>query len=433
MNKPPPIGQSKERAVVRAAIVLVLLSCTLLERFGLNPGGGGYALKPAMFSIYLLVGVAVIARQLVLSTERLLLYLVCLGVVVASMLINLNVADVDRSSMSSFLLLAVMYLPFVFVLKQDWAGADHANWVLEVFANIALFSAMAGIAQFAAQFVVRDAWLFDFTSYLPEAIRAQSGFNTVIPVGSLYKSNGFFYREPSGFSFIMALAIVLEVGRDRRWWRIACLGLALLLTYSGTGLLALFIGLLFPFGLKTLSRYVAAMLLGGLVLWSFGDALNLSFTVSRVGEFSSERSSAYIRYIAPLRLLNETMAQQPWSFWLGYGPGSITRTSADFLFHDPTWAKLLYEYGLVGFLSFVTFFVMALNRPNVPVSARVTLFFAWLIMGGHLLSPEMNYMTLVLVGLMPWVASPGLRPQASVPPRSPPTVHAAFRSASCAP
>jgi hypothetical protein len=389
------------RKAVRAAIVFVLLASTVFQRFGLNLMGGGYALQLALVAIYVLIAVAGFSGQLTLSVERVLLYMACMCIATASLLINTNLADVNRSSLSSLLLLAVMYLPFVLVLRDEWATREHVDWVLEAFANIALFAALAGIVQFFSQFVLKAPWLFDFTPYLPDVIKGQGLFNPVIPVGSFYKSNGFFFREPSGFSFIMALAIILEVGLGRRWWRMACLGLALLLTYSGTGMLALLIGLMFPFGLKTAVRYVGVALVGFLVLWSFGDALNLSFTLSRVGEFNSEHSSGYIRYVAPLRLLNESIDHGAWTAWLGYGPGAIFRTFTSFEFHDPTWAKLIYEDGILGILAFIALFVSALNRARVPIAFRVTLFFNWLIMGGHLLSPEANHMALVLVGFLP--------------------------------
>lgn len=48
-------------------------------------------------------------------------------------------------------------------------------------------------------------------------------------------------------------------------------------------------------------------------------------------------------------------------------------------------------------------FATALYRPRVPQQLRAVLFFSWLLMGGHLLTPENNYFTLTLVGLMPLV------------------------------
>jgi len=248
---------------------------------------------------------------------------------------------------------------------------------------------------------VHGDWLFDFTGYLPAWLRGPGGFNTVIPVGGHFKSNGFFFREPSGFSFLMALALVMECLGRRRAPRVAVFGLALLLTYSGTGLLALLIGALVPLRRKTLGRLALLAAIGAVAFWLLDDALNLSFTLRRLDEFGSERSSGYIRYIAPGRLLAETASAEPATLWLGHGPGSISHKQAGFEFHDPTWAKLIFEYGLLGFAAFVTLFLMAMRRSAAPLRVRAMLVAAWLIMGGHLLSPEQNFLTLALVGLFP--------------------------------
>jgi hypothetical protein len=332
----------------------------------------------------------------VLSLERTLLYGVCVSIAIASMLVNETSA-----SLTSLLLVAAMYLPFVFVLREGSVAAADAAWIFEKFLDLAAVCAVVGVVQFGAQLVIHADWLFDFTRYIPEPLRAAGLFNTVIPMGSLNKSNGFFFREPSGFSYLMALGLIAECVSRRRPARVACLGLALLLTYSGTGILALLIASLHPFGVKTVLRLSLIACAFGLMFWLFGDALNLSFTLGRVGEFNAESSSGYIRYVAPLRLVSETLDTTAFSFWFGHGPGTILRTARSYEFHDPTWAKLLFEYGVLGFGAFLALFLTTLRRPGLPLPLRAALFWGWLIMGGHLLSPEQNFLTLVLVGLTP--------------------------------
>jgi hypothetical protein len=175
----------------------------------------------------------------------------------------------------------------------------------------------------------------------------------------------------------------------------------LLLTYSGTGLLGLLVALLFPLGWKTLQRLTWLGLAGALLLLVLGDALNLSFTVGRIEEFGSERSSAYIRYIAPARMLADTLGLESWTPWLGQGPGAIFRQTLPYEFHDPTWAKLMAEYGLAGSAALIALFAAALLAGGLPAPVAAALFAYWLGMGGHLLSPEVNFMTLALSGLLP--------------------------------
>jgi hypothetical protein len=389
-----PTTSLQTRRVLRFATISLLLSVTVLERFGVT--AGTLSASAALLAIYPFLVVAGVAGALSLSLERTLLYVACLAIALASTLVNESDASV-----SSLALVAVMYLPFVFVLRDGSLAENDAGWIHGKFLDLAALCAVIGIVQFGAQLLIHADWLFDFTRYIPTPLRASGLFNTVIPIGSLNKSNGFFFREPSGFSYLMALGLIAECVSLKRPLRVACLGLALLLTYSGTGILALLIASLHPFGAKTVLRLAIIACAFALVFWLFGDALNLSFTLGRVGEFNSESSSGYIRYIAPMRLVWETLGQTSFTAWLGHGPGTILRTARSYEFHDPTWAKLLFEYGVLGFVAFLSLFLVTLRRRTLPLQLRAALFWGWLIMGGHLLSPEQNFLTLVLVGLTP--------------------------------
>jgi hypothetical protein len=401
-------------AALRSAISVALLSTTVLQSIGVN--FGSYSLNAALLGMYGCLGVAALSGALVLSRRRLAGYAACITLALASLLVNANFAQVDRSSLASYLLLVVMYLPFIFTLSSETLSSQRgrpiprgesggpvptARWALRHFSDIALFCAGAGILQFFAQSVIHADWLFNFSAYLPPFLRGPEGYNTVIPVGSWLKSNGFFFREPSGFSFIMALALVAEWELGKRWVRMGTFALALLLTYSGTGILALLIAMLFPLGWKTIQRFLLLALGGAALLLAFGDALNLSFTLDRIQEFGSERSSAYIRYVAPMRMVVDTLGIESWTPWLGQGPGAIFRQTLAYEFHDPTWAKLLVEYGLLGSVAFIALFASVLFSGALASPIRVALFAYWLGMGGHLLSPEVNFMALVLAGLLP--------------------------------
>jgi len=374
------------------ALLALLVAITVLQRLGIN--FGSYSLNASLLAMYGFLAVAAGAGALAVSLPRLIAVAAGAAVALLSTFVN-----AERASMSSLALLFAMYLPFVFVLGPR--AALTYDDAAELFGTLAWLCGIAGVLQFYAQFVVHGDWLFDFTGYLPAWLRGPGGFNTVIPVGGHFKSNGFFFREPSGFSFLMALALVMECLGRRRAPRLAVFGLALLLTYSGTGLLALVIGVLIPLNRRTLTRLALLAAAGGLAFLLLDDALNLSFTLGRLDEFGSERSSGYIRYIAPGRLLAETAASEPATLWLGHGPGSISHKEAGFEFHDPTWAKLVFEYGLLGFAAFVGLFLIALRGTAAPLRVRAMLFAAWLVMGGHLLSPEQNFLTLALVGLFP--------------------------------
>jgi hypothetical protein len=398
MSAAAATAHPRTRRALRGGMLLLLLSATVLERFGISSGAASVSV--ALLAGYLFLALAGAAGVLSLSLTRCWLYGVCMCVGLVSLLFNES-----QSSVPSLWLLAAMYLPFVFVLEPgslaDTDVEGDADWVMRKFLDLTLVCALIGVAQFAAQTVIHAPWLFDFTPYIPEKLRAAGTFNTVIPVGSFNKSNGFFFREPSGFSYLMALGLIGECFGLRRKPRLVCLSLALLLTYSGTGIAALLLGSLHPFGVKTLLRLALLACLGALVFWLLGDALNLSFTLDRVAEFHSQHSSAYMRYIAPGRLVSESLDSAWWAPWFGHGPGTIFRTLRDYEFHDPTWAKLLFEYGVLGFVGVVALCLVTLRGQASSLQVRATLFWGWLILGGHLLSPEQNFLALALIGLAP--------------------------------
>jgi hypothetical protein len=395
---------------LRWGLLALILSVTVFSRFALRLVGG-FPLDTSFVALYVVLAVLLWRGMARIDIRVLVFYGVALSVATLSLMVNLNfgIAPVSPTSLG---LLALVYLPFAVVLAPPGDAVAAWRWTVRVFGNVALFCAVVGIVQFYAQFFIHEEWLFNFHQHLPWRLQGAVGFNTVIPVGELYKSNGFFLREPSHFSFLVALALVLELNGARRVLRMAVFGLALLLSYSGTGLLVLAIGLLFPLGRRTVVTVAAAAVLGMAALWLLGDALNLQFTLERAAEFSSPRSSAYARYVAPVVRMTEEIDALPWSTWVGQGPGTIQRSGRGLHSFDPTWAKLLYEYGLAGLLSMLALVLYAITRPPAPVALRVVLLCGWLAMGGYLLSPE--YCALLYLLLCGWPA-----PDASSPPAAP--------------
>lgn len=385
---------------LRWALLFLMLSVTVFSRFGLRLVGG-FPIDVSFVALYALVGTLLWHGWTRLDVRAFVFYGVAMSMATLSLMVNLNFGIAPVSA-ASLVLLAAIYLPFAFAIELPGGVPAAWRWTVRVFGNIALFCAAAGIVQFYAQFFIHEEWLFNFNKLLPWRLQGAVGFNTVIPVGELFKSNGFFLREPSHFSFLMALAIVLELNGARRVGRLAAFGFALLLTYSGTGLLALALGLLFPLGRRTVIAAVLAAGGGFVVLWLFGEALNLQFTLDRVAEFGSPRSSAYARYVAPLVRMAEEIDSLAWSTWFGQGPGTIQRSARGLHSFDPTWAKLLYEYGLAGLLSMLALVLYATTRSAAPLALRVVLLAGWLVMGGYLLSPE--YCALLYLLLAGWPA-----------------------------
>jgi hypothetical protein len=300
------------------------------------------------------------------------------------------------------LLLFVFYAPFAVSLAPGAVAPGLWRWTVGLYIAFSLFMALAGIAQFFAQFLFAPEWLFDYTALIPAPLRASGGWNTVTLAGEWIKSNGFFLREPSIFSIALALALLGELSLARRAWVIATLGLALLLTYSGSGLLCLAVAMLFPLGRRSVLRVLACAAVAAAVFFVLGEALNLSYTVDRADELSSDRTSAYCRFAYPGAMVLQQLDSNVWATLLGHGPGTMVRmggTCADL--HQPTYAKVLFEYGLAGALAFGVLILGALNRSAAPVRIRAALGVTWLLLGGYLLSSELLLLIYLFSAMWP--------------------------------
>lgn len=390
----------RPRPAIRYTLIALIISLVMTDRLGIPIDT--LSLGPSLPLTYVLLLVLLLSGWLAIDTAALLAYIGISIVAVASFWFNANLLNGESASIGSMFLLMVMYLPFVFGMQAHADNRGHWQWTLRVLSNTLLVGAAAGIVQFYAQFAIHEPWLFDISVLIPEGIRAQGVYNSTIPVGSFFKANGIFFREPSNFSYMMAFGLLIELAVFKRVKRMLCFGLAVVLSYSGTGLLALAIGLMLTMRAKLLVRVgIAAAVI--LTINAFtGDPLNLAFTFSRTAEFSSEGSSAYERYIAPMQVVDTFISSTPWSIWIGNGPGLFIRTATiAFGAHDPTWAKLLFEYGLLGFvlvLGLVGYKVLAFPA---PFQLRAVLFANWLVMGGYLLIPETVCFVYLVLALWP--------------------------------
>jgi hypothetical protein len=386
----PPAAERAARAgapraapLLKAGILLCLASLTLFDRFGLRLSDA-YSIPAALVAMYALVGLAGLGGALELNARAALAYLAVATVAGLSFLANATFGRFQYVSMGSFLLLLVVYAPFVVTLRQGTAEPALWRWLAGWSVAFALLLGVAGIAQFFAQFFFSPPWLFDYTPLIPAALRGSGVYNTVNAAGDWIKSNGFFLREASGFSFFMAFALLCELALSRRRWVMAILATALVLTYSGSGLLTLAVALLFPLGRRSVAQLLSAAVLAGLVVAVLGDALHLSYTLGRVEEFQSPRSSAYCRFVQPALVAAGEIDASPWASLLGHGPGTMQK-----MHHtcETTFGKLTFEYGFLGILAFSALILGALARAAVPVRIAVALGLSWLVLGGNLLNP----------------------------------------------
>lgn len=387
--------------LLRTAIVFAMLALTVLDRFGVRITAD-YAIQPGMIALYGLAAALLAGGAAMLDARGARAYLALAGIAALSFLLNASLDPRASLSITSLLLIVVLYAPFAVVMRPGLVSPGLWAWTLKLYVGFALFLAFAGIAQFLGQFATRAEWLFDYTPLIPEALRASGGWNTVIPVGEWIKSNGFFLREPSIFSITMALALLCELALGARKWVIAVLATGLILTYSGSGLACLAVALLFPLGRGSVLRVTAGAGIGAAVFFLFGDALNLGFTLERLQEFGSERSSAYCRFIYPAVLVAQHADANLWAGLLGHGPGTMPTvdiTCADGV--ETTYAKVLFEYGAIGALAIGALMLGALSRSAAPIRLRVALGFTWLLLGGNLVTSGLLLLVYLFCAMWP--------------------------------
>jgi hypothetical protein len=420
-----PFGNSadarRKRAetALRGALFTLILSVTVLQPLGLTLGS--IALNSSLLAIYGLLAVALVAGRLRLAGDRLLAYFALLGLACGSAFVNGNWGAAQGLSLPSLLMLSVIYLPLAFTIDTRDAQGVDMPWLLDALADVLLLCALVGVAQFTLQFVYQAPWMFDPGALLPDILRSQTGYNTVYSMGELIKANGFFFKEPSFFSVAMAFGLLLEIAHRRRALRMVAIALALMMTYSGSGLLVLAAGLLVPLRLRTILRLLIAAVIGAVMIFALWDLLNLGFTLARVTEFTNPHTSGYHRYVAPVRLIVDSIGSQPWTFWIGHGPGSMTRLgdTSFYVFHDPTFAKAIFEYGMLGFVALLGLAALTLRAAQSPFQLRAAAFFCWVATGGYLLTPEIVYLMPLLGGLIGRAAAlPSTLPGPAIAPGS---------------
>jgi membrane-associated HD superfamily phosphohydrolase len=147
------------------------------------------------FALGLIVTVFGLGRG-ILRTEprRLVLYAVMIGGLLVTLLVKSS-----PYSLSSFLMLAVLCLPFIAMFRVRVAEYRQGPNDLQ---RLMALLAVAGLLQMAVQFVAKPEWMFPLDMFLPEQLSI-SQFNLRIPITDslpYLKGNGLVFLEPSHFS-----------------------------------------------------------------------------------------------------------------------------------------------------------------------------------------------------------------------------------------
>lgn len=344
-----------------ALLAAPLIGATFLSKFGFPP----LAALGIGVSIFFLLGVlaaATVFGGLSIEPRRLALFASMIGI-----LGLMQIFQPNSFSPSSLLLLLAVHLPYIFAIP----GSDDKDRIIKFFLVIVTVFAWCGIAQYGLQFFVSPRFLFPIENFTPDSfIVQQFNHQAAMEYGSQeYRANGVFMLEPSFFSQLLAVAIIVELCTFGRLSRITVYGLALIVSYSGTGLIVLAICL--PLCLVAQRRW--GLLVFGLLVLAVLIPLQLHFNanrlLARIGEFDSNQSSAYMRFVGGFRLFDKFLWEDLWRTLFGYGAGSFVSYSSRVHYYaaaEMALFKIVFEFGLVGAVAYFGFLFSCLYYSSAP-------------------------------------------------------------------
>jgi hypothetical protein len=279
--------------------------------------------------------------------------------------------------MPSFMLMALMACTFVFTARTPAVTRDEA---LSFFCNLTALIALGGIIQFCIQFVAPRVFAFPLDLLVPNGFRTL-GYNHMAPLyynSPVFKSTGFVMLEPSYFSQLCAIGLVAELYGRSRLLRLATYVVALLVAYSGTGLLIL--GVVLPLYVLIYRRWdllVRGVVLAVLIV-ALAEPLNINVIGNRLGEFDNVGSSAFARFVGWVDLFSERLWPSPSVALFGNGAGSFETMSARYQAAQMAHAKILFEFGIIGglvYFGFLFFCIFANSAPRVVQVAVLVCYF----------------------------------------------------------
>lgn len=376
--------RARDRRNSRLFIHAGFIACLLLQRFGFSSGTSAVFLSLPVFVGML--GFALVTGLAQLHVRGAGFYMVFAGWTLIVTLLGLVWPDARFGlSVASLAATLVTYACLTLGPSERF---DRAL-LFPTFLSYARFLAGAGIVQWIVQFAGLRFFSFLATvpAMRPVLVEAQFNYNPILHYGStIMRSNGLLLLEPSIFSQLLAIAIVIDyfiMGRAK-WLPLYLV--AYLLSFSGTGALSLLLVVPFYAALsrRNFGQVAAFAILGivGLIVGMAAFPEQVGSILSRTDELSYSGSSGYARFVGPFLPIADLSHEA--RFLLGWGPGATDRYIYHYEGTGNSLAKLLMDYGVVGLGSFLAMFVGALWRYEIAILSMLAIS-TFLVGGGYLL------------------------------------------------
>ncbi len=327
-----------------------------------------------------------VTGKISLGRRRLIFASVVSFVVAISLFVWLTFTP-DVPSIFSLAYVSACWIPFLFVVPNN---KELTNALTKTYLWTVGVLALVAIIQFSVQVLGGPFWdllslvprEYIIPNYVHRARLEVPGFTALI------RSNGMVFLEPSIASQFFALGAVLALRSKPALVPIFLL--ATVFTGSGTGLIALAVGLM---GVAMTGRIrerllsLFAVALGAIVLAVTGLAETM---FSRSSEFQSDGTSASFRFIDPWDHLGRFLADTPDAALFGIGPGGVSYTALSYgIGVNYTFTpKMIIEYGLLlGLASTLVIFLFILKSVNLSLASRLTLIAMTFALSGALGQP----------------------------------------------
>jgi hypothetical protein len=380
------------RGTQQTVSFFILLSAVLLQ---------SVAIPVATHQIQVVLPVGLASLLLLLITKRayLNLTIVLAFAFMACSIIVSTIANLDSAYISylSAIYFFILYLPFS--IKSKTRPSDMI-FILRTFQRFVALASILAVAQFISQILFH--FYFDIKSFIPPEYFL-NGYNTTYkaPVLDIYKSNGYFFLEPSFLSQFCAMAIIFELLYFRRIAYVTLYFIALVLSFSGTGILLIL--LVSPMLIKRVFWLFKKHLPQAVAFLAFSSISLIyvlpSYLVRIQNQSQIADNSLSVRWIYPVLALQHMRGLH---IIYGFGPGSESRFPLPYFANFTAPFSVVFQYGLVGvacYLLFVFLFFKNFAKMPFSVTFNLSVLIPYLILSGALLQPFSIFIILALAGL----------------------------------
>jgi len=344
---------------------------------------------------YAVLGYLMFKGRAVVHPHRLFLYLL-----MAALLVLFNsTRSLSDYSLPGLMLFLVIFAMYVFVIPVD---TQTYRRLMGNFVWIGLFAAGLVWMDWATQIVHLG----------------MPNLEKVVPVEFLYREynylkrmwwgplqmapNGLFFLESSHLSQFLAMALIVEIVLFQRLSRMAILGVSMLASFGGTGLLMLTVCA--PFLLMRLQPRIVIVLvmlapLGLVLALQLGVIENIS---RRSDELGTRNASATVRFQKPIEVVSEAAAGPLDTFLMGQGPGTMPKgmvNQSAVTFAWAPYAKSIVEQGFIVFAVWMVLFCYCVFSPGIPFVIALAGFVQFQFLNGSLGVPLNSIYCLFLSGL----------------------------------